>query len=78
MLTPWIAALEYTKVFTGRMDGEISMDRWYMTQWKTLKASSKDTQLVPCRLFLHRCNLDLETLIDAGEQGFKKLAFELG
>ena len=49
-----------------------------MTQWKTSKVSSKDTQLVPCRLFLHGCNLDLETLIDAGVQRFKELAFELG
>ena len=46
----------------------ISMDQWCMTQRKTLKASSKDTQLVPCRLFLHGCDLDLETLIDAGAQ----------
>ena len=56
----------------------ISMDRWCMMQWKTLKASSKDTQLVPCRLFLHGCNLDLETLIDTEAQRFKELAFELG
>ena len=61
-----------------RMDGELSMDRWYMTQWKTSKASLKDTQLVPCRLFLHGCDLDLETLIGAGEQRFKELVFELG
>ena len=66
------------KVFTERMDGEISMDRWCMTQQKTLKASSKDTQLVLCRLFLHGCDLDLEILIDAGDQRFKELAFELG
>ena len=46
----------------------ISMDRWCVTQWKTSKASSKDTQLVPCRLFLHGCNLDLETLIDSEAQ----------
>ena len=39
--------------------------RWCMTQWKTSKTSSKDTQLVPCRLFLQGCNLNLETLIDA-------------
>ena len=56
----------------------ISMDRWCVMQWKTSKASLKDTQLVPCRLFLHGCNLDLETLIDAGAQLFKELAFELG
>ena len=56
----------------------ISMDRWCVTQWKTSKASSKDTQLVPCQLFLHGCNLDLETLIDAGAQQFKELAFKLG
>ena len=56
----------------------ISMDRWCVTQWKTSKASSKDTQLVPCRLFLHGCDLDLETLIDAGAQRFKELAFKLG
>ena len=56
----------------------ILMDRWCVMQWKTLKASSKDTQLVPCRLFLHRYDLDLETLIDAGAQRFKELAFELG
>ena len=56
----------------------ILMDRWCVMQWKTLKASSKDTQLVPCRLFLHGCDLDLETLIDAGAQRFKELAFELG
>ena len=49
-----------------------------MTQWKTSKASSKDTHVVLCRLFLHRCDLDLETLIDAGEQRFKELAYELG
>ena len=49
-----------------------------MTQWKTSKASSKDTQLVPCRLLLHGCDLDLETLIDAGAQRFKELAFDLG
>ena len=49
-----------------------------MTQWKMSKASSKDTQLVPCRLFLYGCDLDLETLIDAGEQRFKELVFELG
>ena len=46
----------------------ISMDRWCVTQWKMSKASLKDTQLVPCRLFLHGCDLDLETLIDAGAQ----------
>ena len=56
----------------------ISMDRWCVTQWKTLKASSKVTQLVPCRIFLHGCDLGLETLIDAGAQQFKELAFELG
>ena len=28
--------------------------------------------------FLHGCDLDLETLIDAGEQQFKELAFKLG
>ena len=56
----------------------ILMDQWCVTQWKTSKASSKDTQLVPCRLFLHGCDLDLETLIDAGVQRFKELAFELG
>ena len=77
MLTPWIAALEYTKVFTGRMDGKLSMDQWYMTQWKMSKASLKDTQPFPCRLFLHGCDLDLETLTIAGEQRFKELAFEL-
>ena len=60
------------------MDGEISMDQWCMMQWKTSKASSKDTQLIPCQFFLHGCDLDLETLIDAGEQQFKELAFELG
>ena len=49
-----------------------------MTQWKTLKVSSKDIQLMPCQLFLHGCDLDLEILIDAGEQRFKELAFELG
>ena len=46
----------------------ISMDRWCVMQWKTSKASSKDTQLVPCQPFLHRCDLELETLIDAGAQ----------
>ena len=56
----------------------ISMDQWCVTQWKTSKASSKETQLVPCRHFLHGCNLDLETLIDAGGQRFKQLAFKLG
>ena len=56
----------------------ISMDRWCVTQWKMSKASSKDTQFVLCRLFLHGCDLDLETLIDAGLQRFKELAFELG
>ena len=66
------------KVFTRRTDGKILMDQWYITQWKTLKASSKDTQLIQCRLFLHDCDLDLKTLIDAGEQRFKELAFELG
>ena len=66
------------KVFTGRMDGEISTDQLCVTQWKTSKASLKDTQLVPCCLFLHGCDLDLETLIDAGEPRFKELAFELG
>ena len=44
----------------------ILMDRWCMTQWKMSKASSKDTQLVLCLLFLHGCDLGLETLIDAG------------
>ena len=29
-------------------------------------------------IFLHGCDLDLETLIDTGEQRFKELAFELG
>ena len=56
----------------------ISMDQWCVTQWKTSTVSLKDTRLVPCRLFLHGCNLDLETLIDAGVQQFKELAFELG
>ena len=41
-------------------------------------ASSKDTQLVSCRPLMHRYDLDLETLIGAGEQRFKELAFELG
>ena len=45
-----------------------------MTQWKTSKASLKDTQFVPCQFFLHRYDLYLETLIDAGEQLFKQLA----
>ena len=35
-------------------------------------------QLVPCQLFLHGYDLDLETLIDTGKQLFKELAFELG
>ena len=52
--------------------------RWCMTQKKMSKASLKDTQLILCRLFLHGYDLDLETLIDAGEQRFKELAFELG
>ena len=48
-----------------------------VTQWKTSKVRFKDSQLVPCRLFLPGCNLDLETLINAEEQQFKVLAFAL-
>ena len=63
------------------MDGELSMDHGSMVHdaMEDIEGvSSKDTQLVSCRLFLHGCDLDLETLIGAGEQRFKELAFELG
>ena len=43
-----------------------------------IEVRPKNCQLVPYQLFLDWCDLDLETLIDAGEQRFKELAFELG
>ena len=63
------------------MDGDIngSMVRDAMEDFEgEFETELKDTQLVPCRLFLHWCDLDLETLIDTGAQRFKALAFELG
>ena len=59
------------------MDGDID-ESMVHDAMEDVKGEFENTQLVPCRLFLHGCDLDLETLIDAGAQRFKELAFKLG